>query len=78
MPAWGEYLGDLGVASVLTYLRSSLNDSTVVSCNSDSTDVNGFAICQKTPRLPADIAADSVGVWEVKAVRDSLAALMSM
>ena len=72
------YLSDLAIAGVLTYIRTQLNDSTVVSCTdynpADTTTfdpIDGFAICQKTPRDPAVQALDSVAAWEVKRVRDT-------
>jgi hypothetical protein len=74
MPAHADALTDVEIAGILTYLRSELNDSTVVSCNSDLFDDNGFAICQKTPRTVAQRSVDSVAAWEVKIRRDSLAA----
>jgi hypothetical protein len=74
MPAHADDLTDVEIAGILTYLRSELNDSTVVSCNSDLFDDNGFAICQKTPRTVAQRSVDSVAAWEVKIRRDSLAA----
>lgn len=84
MPPWGSYLDNQGVASILTYIRAVLNDSTVTSCepydvnDPETQDASGFAICVKTARTPTEIANDSVSVLEVKAVRDSLAALPSI
>lgn len=72
MPSWAESLSDIKIASVLTYLRSQLNDSTVVSCDTTVIDDFGFAACTKTPRSAAERAIDSVGVWEVAFMRDSL------
>ncbi|MCD6023265.1 MAG: cbb3-type cytochrome c oxidase subunit [Fibrobacteria bacterium] len=69
MPAWHDVLTDKEIASILTYLRSVLNDSTVVSCTSGDEPV-----CTKVARLPAAMAVDTVAVWEVKKVRDSLLA----
>jgi mono/diheme cytochrome c family protein len=67
MPAWHEILTNKEIASVLTYLRSVLNDSTVVSCTGGDESV-----CVKTARSAGDMAKDTVAVWEVKAIRDSL------
>jgi hypothetical protein len=63
MPTW-DFLSDMEVAAILTYLRAGLNDSTVVSCDD--------AGCEKVPRSAAEIANDSIAVWEVKAIRDAL------
>lgn len=71
-PAFAEALTDVEIAGVLTYLRAVLNDSTVSGCNSGALDGNGFPTCVKTPRGPAEIAADSVSLREVQLVRDSL------
>lgn len=82
MPAGGgEEKTDFQIAAMLTYLRAVKNDSTVTSCqpydpnNPATQDPEGFAICTKVARDPAVIAVDSVSVAEVKAIRDSLAAL---
>jgi mono/diheme cytochrome c family protein len=82
MPAGGgEDKTDFQIASLVTYIRAVLNDSTVTSCqawnpNDPSTqDPEGFAKCTKVARSQAEIDADSVTVAEVKAIRDSLAAL---
>jgi hypothetical protein len=72
MPGWADYLSNFQIASVLTYIRAVLNDSLVTNCNPNVLDANDFPVCVKTPRSAAAIAADSVAVWEVKAVRDSL------
>jgi len=72
MPSF-NFFTDYEIAGILTYIRAVLNDSTVVSCNSSTLDDNGFAICQKTERTPSEVAADSVPVSLVTAVRDSLA-----
>jgi hypothetical protein len=80
MPSFGGAFSDREVASILSYLRAVLNDSTVTGCatynpNDPSTfDENGFAICQKTKRTEAQMKSDTVAVWEVKAVRDSIEA----
>jgi mono/diheme cytochrome c family protein len=71
MPAWEEVLTDYDIAAVLTYLRADLNDSTVVSCNANMLDENGFATCQMVARNPAEIAFDSIAVWEVATVRNN-------
>ena len=65
MPSWHATLTDYQIASVLSYLRGVLNDSTVISCNSDE-------VCTTTPRTAADMAKDYVLPSEVTAVRDSL------
>jgi hypothetical protein len=72
MPTWAESLSDFQIASILTYLRAVRNDSTVVSCNATQFDDDGFAVCTKVARTPAEIAMDSVAVWEVAHMRDSL------
>ncbi|MCD6023266.1 MAG: cbb3-type cytochrome c oxidase subunit [Fibrobacteria bacterium] len=69
MPAWHDILTNKEIASVLTYLRSVLNDSTVVSCTSGDQPV-----CTKVARTPAAMAMDTVAFREVMAVRDSLKA----
>lgn len=80
MPEW-SHLTNTEIAGVLTYVRSVLNDSTVTSCvtfnpNDTSTfNEDGFARCQKVARSQAARDADSVAVWEVKIVRDSINAL---
>lgn len=73
-----SYYSDVEIAGILTYLRSTLNDSTVVSCQeydpADSTTFDpatGYALCTKTPRDPAERAIDSIAAWEVKRVRDT-------
>jgi mono/diheme cytochrome c family protein len=74
MPSLGEELSNREVASLLSYMRAILNDSIVTNCNAAAPDGDGFATCTKTARTPADIDSDSVAVWEVKAVRDSMLA----
>jgi mono/diheme cytochrome c family protein len=79
MPSF-SWLSDFDLASVLTYIRAVLNDSLVTSCepydpeDPDTYDENGFAFCTKVARDSADIATDSVAVWEITAMRDSLVA----
>ncbi len=53
------------IASILTYVRTVLNDSIPTNCNT-----NGE--CTMTARTDTQIAQDSLAVWEVKAVRDTL------
>lgn len=53
------------IAAVLTWLRAVRNDSTVSNCTAPG-------VCTKTARSQAERDADSVAVWEVKAVRDTL------
>jgi mono/diheme cytochrome c family protein len=72
MPAWADFLTNVEVAGILTYLRAVRNDSTVVSCNSSSFDADGFAVCQKVVRSPSAIAADSISIREVRDIRDAL------
>lgn len=74
MPSWSTSLTNVEIAGVLTYLRTVKNDSTIDSCNALVLDDNGFAACTKVARSPAAMALDTVAVWEVKAVRDSLIA----
>lgn len=69
MPAWHDVLSNRDIAAALTYVRSVLNDSTVTNCTGGDNSV-----CTKTARTPSAMAADTVAVWEVKAVRDSLQA----
>jgi cytochrome c5 len=78
MPSFKDNLSNREIAGILTYLRTVLNDSTVVSCvtynaaDTSTYDVNGFPRCTKVPRTLAARNADTVAVWEVKAVRDSI------
>ncbi|HEX2613308.1 MAG TPA: cytochrome c [Fibrobacteria bacterium] len=72
MPGWHESLTDYQVASVLTYLRGVLNDSTVVSCDDTTDDGHGGYICVTTKRTQTEMDNDYVTPAEVKAVRDSL------
>lgn len=65
-----EEWSNLRIAAVLTYIRSTLNDSTATNCDPDNRDDFGFATCTLVPRPAA--ANDSIAVWEVKALRDSL------
>ena len=67
MPSLGQSMSNQEIAAVLTFLRVQRNDSTVVSCTETG--------CIKTPRSVAEIAMDSIAVWEVKRIRDSLNAL---
>jgi hypothetical protein len=53
------------IASILTWLRSVRNDSLVTDCTAPG-------VCTKTARSAADMKRDTVAVWEVKAVRDTL------
>jgi hypothetical protein len=69
MPYWHDVLTNKEIASVLTYLRSVLNDSTVVSCTSGDQPV-----CTMVARTPAAMAVDTVSVKDVKLVRDTLLA----
>lgn len=64
-----DYLSNFEIAAVLTYIRAALNDSLVVSCDPETFDDDGFAVCVKSPRDPGDIAADSIAVWEVRNAR---------
>lgn len=77
MPGW-DWMSDDDIASMLTYIRVVHNDSLVVSCNANNLDPDGFATCTKVARSASAIATDSVSVAEVKAIRDSLAALPSV
>ena len=72
MPPWGETLGDYDIASILTYIRAVLNDSTVTSCNAGVLDGDGFATCTKTARSPSEIATDSIAVGEVTGIRNGV------
>jgi hypothetical protein len=67
-----DYFTNYQIASVLNYLRVSLNDSLVVSCDTTQFDNEGFPICQKTPRTIEDRYSDTVSVAYVAFVRDSL------
>lgn len=67
MPEWGSSLSNLEIAGVLTYIRSVLNDSLVTGCTTGDNPV-----CTKTARTQADMVADTVAVWEVKAARKAL------
>lgn len=64
---------NLRIAGVLTYIRAVLNDSTSTNCNPDVLDGNQMATCTRTPRPLSEVGTDSIAVWEVKALRDSLA-----
>lgn len=72
MPPHRDVLSDLEIAGVLTWLRSVKNDSTVTNCNPDVLDENLMPTCTKTARNPSEMELDTVAVWEVKAVRDTL------
>jgi hypothetical protein len=72
--AHDEEWSNLRIAAVLTYLRVSLNDTLASNCNPAVKDEQGFATCTYTPRPVAEVETDSVAVWEVKAIRDSLTA----
>ncbi|HEX2613640.1 MAG TPA: cytochrome c [Fibrobacteria bacterium] len=72
MPAWSETLTDYEIACALTYIRVALNDSTTSSCNPSVPDDQGFPTCVKTARSPSAIAVDSIGVWEVTAIRNGV------
>jgi hypothetical protein len=72
MPPLGAGFTNLEVASVLTYIRVMLNDSTVVSCDSTVLTGEGFATCERIPRSQAERNADTVAVWEAKFLRDSI------
>lgn len=74
MPAWQDMLTNHEIAGVLTYIRAVLNDSLVSNCVANPNDEFDIT-CTKTARNPADIASDSVAVWEVKAVSDTLTAI---
>jgi mono/diheme cytochrome c family protein len=73
MPALAteEAWSNLKIAGMLTYIRALLNDSTSVSCDPGTLDQYEMAVCTKIARPAA--ANDSVAVWEIKALRDSLA-----
>jgi mono/diheme cytochrome c family protein len=64
---------NLKIAGVLTYIRAVLNDSTSTNCDPDNLDENQMATCTRTPRPVSEVESDSIAVWEVKAIRDSLA-----
>jgi mono/diheme cytochrome c family protein len=72
MPTWAETFSDFQIASVLTYIRTQLNDSTVVSCDNTQFDENGFAICVKTPRTVEARVSDFITKAEIAHMRDSL------
>ena len=70
MPAWGNSLTNLEIAGALTYIRAVLTDTLVTDCE---VSTNGQeSPCVRTPRDSLDIATDSIAVWEVKAVRDTI------
>jgi mono/diheme cytochrome c family protein len=75
MPAWRETLTDYEIAAALTYIRVALNDSTTSSCNPGVPDDEGFPTCVKTARSPSELATDSIGVWEVTAIRGGVTRL---
>jgi mono/diheme cytochrome c family protein len=72
MLGWAETWPDFKIAAVLTYIRAALNDSTVVSCVNEDVNTGTWASCVTVPRPAAEIAADSVSVEEVSAVRRTL------
>jgi hypothetical protein len=78
MPSFMDSYSNMEVAGILTYIRVALNDSTVGKCDAKNLDSLGFATCKKTPRSDSERAADSVAVWEVKVVRDSILANLPM
>jgi mono/diheme cytochrome c family protein len=69
MLGWGETWPDFRIAAVLTYVRAALNDSLVTACVPEDAKAGTWASCEMTPRDPAAIAADSIAVEEVAAVR---------
>jgi hypothetical protein len=72
MLGWAETWPDFKIAAVLTYIRAALNDSLVVSCVPEDAATGTWASCESVARTPGDIAADSIAVHEVSAVRASL------
>lgn len=69
MPAIGSSFSDTAIASLLTYIRVVLNDSSSTNCRPDPADTTAV-ICDHVARPEA--ATDSVTIEEVAAVRDSL------
>ena len=74
MPPMADLMSDVEIASVLTYIRVVLNDSLTFNCQSTLGNPS-TTTCDRNPRDASDIAQDSVAVWEVKEVRDSLATI---
>lgn len=68
MPSF-DFMTNREIASVITYLRVAKNDSSIISCNANILDPDGFALCTKTARNLAEIATDSIAVWEVANIR---------
>jgi cytochrome c553 len=73
MAAWEEILSNREIAGVLTYIRATMNDSLYSGCAPvDFIPSNCSSI---VARSGSDIASDSIPVWMVKAVRDTLTPL---
>jgi len=77
MQAWEETFTNKEIAGLTTYIRSVLNDSLVSNCVASPTDAEVIT-CTKTARNPADVLKDTVPVWFVKAVRDTLSPLPAL
>ena len=71
MPAIGSAFSDTTIASLMTYIRVVLNDSTSTNCRPDPSD-SASTICDLN--LRTGIETDSVSIAEVAEVRDSLIA----
>jgi mono/diheme cytochrome c family protein len=72
MPEHGSFLSNHEVAGLITFIRSVWNDTLVTNCDPNNVDANNAPICVRTPRTAAEMDLDSVAVWEVKAIRDTL------
>jgi mono/diheme cytochrome c family protein len=66
------WLTDLEIAGALTYIRSVLNDTLVTDCAPQPEEEFEQSPCVRTARTATEMDLDSVAVWEVKAVRDTL------
>jgi len=69
MLGWSETWPDFKIASVLTYIRSALNDSTVTNCIPEDFVAGTWASCTVAPRTTEEMIRDTVGVSDVAAVR---------
>src|SRR5690606_1243048 len=68
MLGWGDVWDDFRIAAVLTYIRATLNDSTVVSCIPEDFETITWSSRTLAPRPAADGAGDTISVEAVRAV----------
>lgn len=70
MPGWASDFDDAEIAGLLTYVRSVLTDTLVTNCAPSEDSME--SPCTRTERTENEMDLDSVAVWEVRAVRDTL------